>query len=181
MKTPNLVIDDRTLYFTRKDGDWFIALKPICEALGLKWAWYFEALKADPILSQLFRETGIVAADGRLRNMICLPERFIYGWLFQLQSKNEKLLAFKRTCYDALFDHFHGTGKVRVEELRARAVAQQEIGRLQVELREDPRIRRIQELEAVVKNTGKRLRAVDLEIEREQLELFAEEPVALPA
>ena len=109
--TPHLTIEDRTLFFTRVDDEWWIAIKPICEALEVKYEHQFEKLKGDPIIGQLFRIHGMVAADGRTRKMVCLPERFIYGWLFQLRSKNAKLIEFQRTCYVALFDHFHGPAK----------------------------------------------------------------------
>ena len=154
-------------------------MKPICEALGLEWKWYHKALNADPILAQLSWETMIVAADGKRRKMICLPERYIYGWLFQLKSKNEKLQAFKRHCYDVLFDHFHGVGRGRVEALRDRVLAQREIAELRKALHTDPRFVRIEELQGVVLRTGKVLKAADVAIEREQLQLFPLEPALL--
>lgn len=175
MNTPSLVFEDRTLYFSRKDGEWFIALKPICDALGLEWTWYHKALKADPFLSQLWWDSTIVAADGRQRKMVCLPERYIYGWIFQLNSKNPALLAFKRKCYDVLFDHFHGNGRGRVETIRERMQAQQELERLRKDLQADPRYQRMEELQGVVLRAGKMLKAADVAIEREQLELFPEE------
>lgn len=175
MNTPSIVINERTLYFSRKDGEWFIALKPICEALGLDWSWYKKAVKDDPILGQLGWETTLVAADGKRRKMICLPERYIYGWLFQLQSKNENLLAFKRTCYDALFDHFHGSGRKREMAIKERLLAQREMATLRKELQADPRYARLEQLQGLVLRTGKELKAADTAIEQEQYELFAEE------
>ena len=39
----------------------------------------FLSILSDEILSQLSTQQGMVGADGRLRNMTCLPEKFITG------------------------------------------------------------------------------------------------------
>lgn len=69
-----------------KRSVWWIALKPICEALGVDYIRQFKKLKENRILSQLLSEQTIVAADGKLRKMVCLPESAIYGWIFQIES-----------------------------------------------------------------------------------------------
>ncbi len=49
-----------------KDGTWWIAVKPICEALGVDYIRQFKNLKANRILSQLLSEQTIVAADEKI-------------------------------------------------------------------------------------------------------------------
>jgi hypothetical protein len=173
-RTPSLTIEDRTLYFTEVEGTWWIAVKPICEALGLSWKDLHNDLKRDPILGELSANQQIVAADGKARQMTCLPERYIYGWVFQLRSSSPKLTAFKSRCYDALYDHFHGTVAARRTALveRARAIAEQR--KLREELAKNPTYQRLMELEGVVLSRSKLLKQQDREVEHEQLQLFAE-------
>jgi hypothetical protein len=174
VRTPYITIEDRTLYFTEVESSWWIALKPIVEALGLSWPDYLKALKADPILGQLWGEFPMVAADGKLRKMICLPERYIYGWVFQLRSANPKLLAFKRLCYDALFEYFHGPEMQRRNALTERAHAVAEQRRLRKELESHPTYQRLVELNGVILSRSKMLKEQDRVVENEQLQLFAE-------
>ncbi len=177
MRTPHLVIQDRIIYFTLVDSIWYIALKPICEAMGLNWKHYHATLKDDPILSELSRDAGIVAADGKRRKMTCLPERYIYGWLFQLQSKNPVLLAFKRKCYDVLYDHFNGLMRGREEAIREKILAKREREQIYKQLRHDELFRRWEELQAVMMRSGKALQAADKAMELAQLQIaFDAEP-----
>lgn len=172
LRTPSITVDDRTMYFTEIDGSWWIAVKPICEALGLKYDHYRERLREDPILAQLPRNYGVVAADGKVRKMLCLPERYIYGWIFQLPSKSEALLRFKRKCYDLLYDHFHGPQNDRRHAINEKAKAIAEQRRLRKELEAHPAYRRMMELEGVILNKSKLLKEQDRVIEVEQLRLF---------
>ena len=64
-----LEFNGKVIYFVAADGQYWIALKPICEALGVAWKYQHERLKKDKILGQLSREIGMVAADGKLREM----------------------------------------------------------------------------------------------------------------
>jgi hypothetical protein len=174
VRTPYLTIENRTLSFTEVEGSWWIAVKPICEALGLKFEHYRERLREDPILSQLPRSHGVVAADGKVRQMLCLPERYIYGWIFQLPSKTEALLKFKRKCYDVLYEHFHGPENDRRTALTDRAKAVAEQRRLRRSLESNPTYQRLMELEGVVLSRSKMLKEQDRVVENEQLHLFAE-------
>ena len=103
-----LEFNGKNIFFLAKDGQHWIAIKPICEALGLEYTRQFKNIKEDDILGQLLAEQPIVAADGRLRKMICLPEKWVYGWLFNIRSESEGLKDFKRECYEVLYNHFHG-------------------------------------------------------------------------
>jgi hypothetical protein len=171
-RTPYIVIEGRPLFFKEVDGEWWIAVKPICEALGLPWKDYHDQLKRDPILGELSAPQRIVAADGKARMMTCLPERYVYGWVFQLPSRKPTLLAFKHRCYDAIYNYFHGAVSQRRTALleKARAIAEQR--RLRRELESDPRYQRLMQLEGVVLSQSRMLKEQDRVMEVEQLRLF---------
>lgn len=63
----------------------------------------------------------MVAEDGKEREMICLPLRYVYGWLFSINpdrvkpEARDKVIEYKRKCYDALYDYFTGTAKRQSE------------------------------------------------------------------
>lgn len=84
------------------DGEWWIAIKPVCEALKVDYNDQFKNLKSDGILSQVLCQHRTIAADTRLRKMICLPEKYFYGWVFSIRSNSKELLKFRRECYEIL-------------------------------------------------------------------------------
>lgn len=96
------------LYFSLINGQWFIAIKPICNALEVNFNRQFQNLKTDPIFSRVFAIQQMHDKSNRLQEMACLPERFIYGWLISIKSASESLIKYKLECYEVLFEYFHG-------------------------------------------------------------------------
>lgn len=146
-----LEFNGKTIHFLDVKGEYWVAIKPICEALNINFNQQVLRLKSDEILSQLYRNSDIVAADGKLRKMACLPEKFIYGWLFSIQSKSPELMQYKRECYEVLFNYFHGTITQRKHILRRKS-------EIKMEMR-----------------LGKSLKELDAEIVKDQLSLFKSE------
>lgn len=62
-----------------------VALKPICENLGISWSWQFEQLKNDTSLGQLFGKEKILSKDGKSYEMIVLPYENFQYWLWDLK------------------------------------------------------------------------------------------------
>jgi hypothetical protein len=154
-----------------KEGTWWIALKPICEVLEVNFNRQFQNLKNNRILSQLFAEQQMVAADGKLRKMICLPESAIYGWIFQIESNAPGLEEFQWECYRVLYEHFHGSITGRKELLSEKAKAQLEINRCMNTL--NPEVAYTHK-QAVIKvnHINALLRKLDAEVLAEEKTLF---------
>lgn len=102
-----------------KNGERFVAMKPIVEALGLEWHKQFELINRDPVLSKVtIPVTGIVAEDGKRRKMLCLPLKYLNGWLFKVPAsrytgkKRETIIRYQEECYSALYEYFHNGGAV---------------------------------------------------------------------
>jgi len=95
-----------------ENGTKQVPVKPICEALGIAFEPQLTRLKNDPILSSTVTLSVTVAGDGKSREMACIPLKYIFGWLFQIDSRNvkeearEAVMRYQVECYNALFDHF---------------------------------------------------------------------------
>jgi hypothetical protein len=93
-------------------GQFFVPMKPICEAIGLDWAAQYRLIKRDPVLASTIVVTTIVAPDGCERPTVCLPIDYLNGWLFKLDVSRykgpmrSKLIRYQALCYRVLFDHF---------------------------------------------------------------------------
>lgn len=170
-----LEFNGRRLSLLSVDGTWFIAIKPICEVLGIKYEHQFERLQSHKILGQLFRKHGMVAADKRMREMVCLPEKVIYGWLFSINSDSPELINYQWKCYEVLYDHFHGALTGRMNALGERSDTEIKIHELQERLNEkllgSEEFLQIQELKQKQKDIAKTLKQLDVDLMAKQLSL----------
>ena len=97
--------------------------------------------------------------------MTCIPEKYVYGWLFSVRSDSAELLAYKRTCYELLYNHFHGTITNRKELLMQREEVDNQIGKLKHQLKEkDESFKTLQHLQNQRKEICKQLNTIDDEL-----------------
>jgi len=167
-----LEFNGKDIEFVFADGKWWVAVKPLCDALNVNYNRQFQNLKEEPILSQLFAEQQIVAADLKPRMMVCLPERYIYGWLFSIRSESEELLKYKGKCYDVLFEYFEGVLTRRQETLADRSMKQARKETLEQELGEDDRYIELQKLKTELSQLNSSLKLQDKELVERQASLF---------
>ena len=89
-----------------------VALKPICENLGLDWKAQHSRIKRNESLNSTVVMTTMVAEDGKLREMLMMPIKYLNGWLFGVDASRVKpeikprLLEYQRECFDVLANHF---------------------------------------------------------------------------
>ena len=90
----------------------FVAIRPICEALGIDPEGQRQRIERDEILGPVACLIKSVAADGKDREMYAIPYCYVFGWLFSIDisriNENVKasVLEYKLACYKSLFTHF---------------------------------------------------------------------------
>ncbi|MGH2537162.1 MAG: phage antirepressor N-terminal domain-containing protein [Candidatus Promineifilaceae bacterium] len=96
----------------------YIPVRPICDYLGLDWSAQFRRINRDPVLSGTIQGVAITTTpspDGRgggLQEMVCLPLKFLPGWLFGVSvvrvrpELQDKILRYQRESYDVLWNAF---------------------------------------------------------------------------
>ncbi|WP_338544320.1 phage antirepressor N-terminal domain-containing protein [Pasteurella multocida] len=90
---------------------YYVAMKPICENIGLNWDGQRQRIQRDEVLSQ---GTVIITAPTNSgdQQMLCLPIDYLNGWLFGIDVKRVKpeirdlLITYKKECYKALSDYW---------------------------------------------------------------------------
>lgn len=108
-----------------ENGEYFLPIKPICEAIGVKYSTQLDKIRQDETLCSTVPLRGIVAADGKTREMVVMPLKYIYGWLFTINPANvapeakQKVIEYRRECYEVLYEHFSRSSRRRVEENEA--------------------------------------------------------------
>ena len=112
--------DDELVAVRLEDGSIYIPMRRICSNLGLTWSSQWERIRRDRVLSEatdrvLVTRTQSDKTRGLERQeMVCLPLKFVPGWLFGVNASRvreeirEKLIRYRRECFDVLWDAFKG-------------------------------------------------------------------------
>ena len=159
--TQHLLINGKMCWFLSKEGIYYIAIKPICEALQIDYIEQFKNLKEDEILSSVLCKHTIQIPNDQGRSLICLPEEYIYGWLFSIKPINPipEFIEYKRKCYHILFNHFHGSLTAIQQSLVEKTSAHSRIEEIEESLRKDSELyNELEELKAKEMRIGKNIK-----------------------
>lgn len=112
------------------NGEIYVAVRPMCEYIGVDWSSQRKRLIDDPILSNhlnsvVFNTTEIDPSSNKPRSMemIGLRLEFVNGWLFKIDSRRvkedarEQLLHYQERCYMVLAEAFNNTKTGRLMDL----------------------------------------------------------------
>mgnify|MGYP003648522396 CR=1 FL=1 len=66
-----------------------IAIRPVCENLGIDRKWQQDKIKANPKLSSVGGMVKVLSKDGKKYDMYCLPPVPFQNWLWSLNPKSE--------------------------------------------------------------------------------------------
>ena len=90
----------------------YVAMKPIVENLGMSWG-----TQQQKLMKSLEKFNGIhmnmVAADGKIRKLLCLPLKKLNGWLFSINPEKvradirDKLIQYQEECFTVLHDYWN--------------------------------------------------------------------------
>jgi len=167
-----LEFNGKSICFLAKAGTYYVALKPICEALNVQYVRQFKNAQKHPMWSQLLSKQTMAGADNKLYKMVSLPERYVYGWIFQIRSESPELIAYQKQCCDLLFEYFHGSITSRETLIKEKTKAELAKDRLINLLREDQYFQQLQQAQSHIRKITKGLRELDTEIQKDQLTLF---------
>jgi hypothetical protein len=118
-----------------QDGEQLIAIKSICEQLGLDDKSQRRRIQSDP--RYRWGHMTSTGSDGKKYRMLCLPVKQLNVWLCTVNTKKvtpelqEKLMAFQEECALAIYNHFNGTVNPQVIEVLVNRIQELE-KRLQI-------------------------------------------------
>lgn len=125
------------------NGRPYVAMKPIAEGMGLDWDKQLQRIKDHPVLGdQLSPIRGVVAEDGRRREMMCLPEETLPFWMALVNANKvrvdlrPRIITFQREAARVL----HGAFSKGVAETNLRVIAtdsKRAAGRLMTDITKD--------------------------------------------
>ena len=148
MKQKITTINGVDIFAETTDNGIFVPVKPICEAIGIDFNSQRNKSAEEEILSSTVAIIATVGADGKEREMVCLPLQYVYGWLFTINpgkvapEVREVVSTYRRECYDALYRHFYGRLKRQADENEAEARLLCEINNRLTDEKEAKRLRK---------------------------------------
>lgn len=89
----------------------YVAIKPICENIGLDWVSQHKRILRNHVLSQGMVMMTIPSKGGN-QETITLPIGYLNGWLFGIDVNRVKpeikptLIKYQLECFDVLYKHF---------------------------------------------------------------------------
>lgn len=99
----------KALTLITTDTQRLVAMRPICEGIGLDWKAQLDRIKRDEVLStSVVMMTTQLPGDSQTRSVACLPLDMLNGWLFGVevrrcrQAIRPALIRYKSECYAAL-------------------------------------------------------------------------------
>lgn len=90
----------------------YTAVKPIVKAMGLDWGGQQQKLSKSNDKFNC-RDISMVAKDGKIREMLCMPLKKLNGWLFSINPEKvradlrEKVIQYQEECFEALYNYWH--------------------------------------------------------------------------
>jgi hypothetical protein len=118
-----LEFNGKSIQFLASDGQYWIAIKPICEALNVNSQRQFLNIKKDPILKNIACLNFSIAADNKRRQMVCLPEFYIHVWILSIRSASNEFQAYKNECSRVLLKHFNGITINKNQHLKSKEIS----------------------------------------------------------
>lgn len=122
-----------------ENGEKLVPIRPICQVLGIDEDAQRRKINNDEILSSTATLSVAVGADGKDREMFCIPFKYVFGWLFSINPKNvapearEAVLNYKSQCYDVLYNHFTAHSQFYEEKQQVLRAKDMELERIRAE------------------------------------------------
>lgn len=128
MSTTNIaMINGISLQVVADAKEQLVAVKPVCEILGVDFSAQRAKLKDHPVFGSVMVLCPTTGADGKTYEMVCIPLQFFPGWLFSINPDNvkeearENLIKYQLECNKVLFDYFFS--RVDFSRKKEKAVA----------------------------------------------------------
>ena len=94
----NIIVAEENTKESRKR---FVPIQPLCDAMEVSFSEQLKQVKNDDILKSVIHKFTFQTKDKHTIEMECLPLKFIFGWIFTIDTKKNKL-----ECYTALYEYF---------------------------------------------------------------------------
>lgn len=103
--------NDEIIAVRAEDGSVYVPIRPICDNLGVTLAGQRERINRDPVLVEAVTSVSVTLTQ-QSRDMLCLPLKYVPGWLFGINADRvkpelrDKIIQYQKECYEVLAEAF---------------------------------------------------------------------------
>lgn len=110
-----LFYEDEVTAVRISSGEVFVPIRPISDNMDLNFGGQRDRINRDPVLSDVVSTVRVTRTEGNrevARELLCLPLKFIPGWLFGINANRvkpeirDRLIRYQKECYDVLSEAF---------------------------------------------------------------------------
>ncbi len=129
--------EDNLIIQLGEDGEIYVALRPIVEALDLSWGSQLNRIKRDAVLRKKMRILSVFVTntqgtnEGQYREVVCLPKQYVSGFLFGISAGRikdpriqAKVIQFQEEAHLILDAAFTGDAESAMAAVRQRYLRQ---------------------------------------------------------
>lgn len=130
--------EDNLIVQLGEDGEIYVALRPIVEALGLDWSGQLQRIKRDPVLSEEIKTISVVITPTQMprergegaKYYVCLPKQYLSGFLFGINANRvreelrESVIKWQREAHLFLDAAFTGDAESAMAAMRQKYLRQ---------------------------------------------------------
>ena len=112
MNITSVKFHDQEIPVLSHEGKPYVAMKPICENIGLDWDAQRKRIRRNKILNASAVMMTVEQKVGMKREFLCLSLGMLNGWLAGIDTNRVKpeiqptLELYQMECYDVLYNHF---------------------------------------------------------------------------
>ncbi len=96
------------------EGEPYIPISPICDYMGLSWSGQRERINRDAVLAGAVVSIRVTRRESQRgpREMLCLPLKYLNGWLFGVNANRvkeelrDRVIQYQKECYEILAQAF---------------------------------------------------------------------------
>lgn len=94
------------------DNERYVAVKPVCEILGVDYKTQTEVIKTHPLFASVMGLIPTTGADGKQYEMLCISLKRFFGWIFTIhpnkikEENRENLMKYQTLICDVLYEKF---------------------------------------------------------------------------
>ena len=124
------------------EGTHYVAVRPICDALGVDWSAQYRRIQRTPILNEAVAVMATPSSGGEQQTLLLALDK-LNGWLFGISTarikdpeRRERLLQYQRECFDVLAAHFGATrpASLPYKEQRGQSLTEEQCAELRAML-----------------------------------------------
>lgn len=128
VNTTSVPFNGQQVITAMNDGMAYVGMKAIVENLGMSWGTQQQKLMKNMDKFNCIH-MNMVASDGKIREVLCIPLRKLNGWLFSINPAKvradirDRLITYQEECFTVLYNYWSNASKPKQRQCNTKQLA----------------------------------------------------------